>query len=243
MQRCLDGSVANDPEELPGVKSGLGVQSQIAVPLEIAGTRRGVLTAQSGRPEFFSERDLRFVQAVSRWVGNVAHRAELAEQTAAAALERGRRLAADELVTVLAHDLRNHLTPIRAHIDILAKRARREEHLANVADTTKLRQSVDRLTRLISDLLDIARVDQGLFMASPEPLDLGYLLRDLRDALGSPEVSIEVHAPPELCALADPMRLRQALENPAGPDRLSVVGLQVGRHAPPVSISGAGADT
>jgi signal transduction histidine kinase len=116
-------------------------------------------------------------------------------------------------VTVLAHDLRNHLTPIRARIDILATRARREGHSANLADTTKLRQCVDRLSRLISDLLDIARVDQGLFMVSPEPLDLGYLLRDLRDAVGSAEVGIEVHAPPELCVLADPMRLRQALEN------------------------------
>jgi two-component system OmpR family sensor kinase len=76
-------------------------------------------SAQSAQPEFFAEQDLRFLQAVSRWVGSVVHSAELAERTEAAILEKGRRMAADELVTVLAHDLRNYLTPIRARVQLL----------------------------------------------------------------------------------------------------------------------------
>jgi DNA-binding CsgD family transcriptional regulator len=90
----LDGSVENDEEELVGVRRVLEVRSQIGVALDVGGFRRGALTAQSTEPEFFSQRDLRFLQAVSRWVGNVAHNSELAERNAAAAIEEGRRLAA-----------------------------------------------------------------------------------------------------------------------------------------------------
>jgi two-component system, OmpR family, sensor kinase len=212
-QPHLSGRVDQDPDELIGVKGTLGVRSQIGVPLDIAGIRRGALLAQSAQPNFFSDRDLRFLQAVSRWVGNVAHRAELAEHSAAAARAQGRRLAAEELVTVLAHDLRNFLTPIRARLDMLSRRAAREEHRANLKDVQSLHGSVGRLERLILDLLDVARIDQGLFRLSPQPFDLVVLAHELSDVLGAPQSPIVVQGPAELGITGDSMRLRQALEN------------------------------
>ena len=195
------------------MRQTLGVRSQMGVPLEVDGTRRGALTAQSTERDAFSERDLHFLQAVSHWVGNMAHRAELAERTAAAALEQGRRLAADELVTVLAHDLRNYLTPIRGRLELLRRRAQREQHTPNLHDVQELQRSVDRLGRLISELLDIARIDQGLFVLRPEPMDLVILARDAAEAVQVVGTPIRVEAPPELALTADPARLRQALEN------------------------------
>jgi DNA-binding CsgD family transcriptional regulator len=158
----FDGDVQKDDEELIGVRRELNVHSHIAVPLEMGEVRRGVLSAQSTQPDFFSDRDLRFLRAVSRWVANTARSAELAERNAAAALEQGRRLAALELVTVLAHDLRDHLAPIRGRVDMLQRRAAREEDALDLRDTAELRKSVDYLSRLVSDLLDVVRIDQGL---------------------------------------------------------------------------------
>jgi DNA-binding NarL/FixJ family response regulator len=63
----------------------------------VAGQRRGVLMACSATPEFFSERDLRFLEAVAGWVGMVTNRAELSEELAFQAERRGERKAADEL--------------------------------------------------------------------------------------------------------------------------------------------------
>jgi two-component system, OmpR family, sensor kinase len=210
----LDGRVDEDAHELAGVKRALGVRSQVVVSLEVDGARRGTLSAQSAQPDFFSELDLRFLQAVSRWVGSVVQRAELAERTAAAILEQGRRLAADELVTVLAHDLRNYLTPIRARVQLLSRRAAREQNGANVRDLGMLQQTVDRLAALISELLDVARLDQGLFTLSPQPLDLAALAHELAEGLSAPgRTAIRVQAPPELPIMADPARLRQALDN------------------------------
>jgi signal transduction histidine kinase len=143
----------------------------------------------------------------------VLRRIELDEQNAAASVEHGRQMAAEELVTVLAHDLRNHLAPILGRVDIVRRRAAREGHEANIRDTLELRRSVDRVNRLISDLLDVARIDQGLFEVAPEPLDLTTLVREAAEGLTVPGTQIEVDVPVEMTAVVDPARIRQALEN------------------------------
>src|SRR6476660_7866408 len=74
------GHADQDPEQLRGMIEGLGVRSEITVPIEIQATRRGVLSAVSVRPEGFTEADVRFLTAVAGWIGLVIQRAELFEQ-------------------------------------------------------------------------------------------------------------------------------------------------------------------
>jgi two-component system OmpR family sensor kinase len=212
-QAHIDGDVQKDEEELPGIRRGLNVRSQIAVPLMAGDVRRGVLTAQSTQPDFFAQRDLLFLQAVSRWVGSVLQRLELAEGNEAAAREQGRRLAAEELVTVIAHDLRNHLAPILGRVDLLQRRANRQKQAWMLRDTAEIRKAIERLGRLISDLLDVARIDQGLFEVLPESMDLAVLVSEAAEALQVPCTRIEVDTASELRVVADPARLRQAVEN------------------------------
>jgi PAS domain S-box-containing protein len=50
------------------------------VSLEVNAERRGVLSASSSRSDVLTEQDLRFLEAVSHWVGVVIHRVELEEQ-------------------------------------------------------------------------------------------------------------------------------------------------------------------
>jgi len=96
----LTGRADEDPEQLRGMIQGLGVRSEIAVPMDVNGERRGVLSALSLQPDFFTEDDLRFVRAVASWIGMVTHRAELFEHATWDAARRGRREAADELATL-----------------------------------------------------------------------------------------------------------------------------------------------
>ncbi|HZG69133.1 MAG TPA: GAF domain-containing protein, partial [Herpetosiphonaceae bacterium] len=49
------GHVDQDPDELPGVKGPLGVRSAIVVPLDVDGTRRGVVQADTEEPDRFAE--------------------------------------------------------------------------------------------------------------------------------------------------------------------------------------------
>ncbi|WP_437977072.1 GAF domain-containing sensor histidine kinase [Sorangium sp. So ce295] len=209
----ITGHSEQEPGELPGLVHELGVRSHIAVRLVVDGERRGVVSAHSAAPDFFSDEDLRFLGAVAHWIGALTHRAELVEQVTSAALAQGRRRAAEELITVLAHDLRNHLTPLMGRLGLLHRRAELDGRVDDVRDADRATESVARLGQLISDLLDVGRIEQGLFEIAPAPMDLVSLARDIAVALGTPSVEIRVEGPRELVVVADRDRLRQALEN------------------------------
>lgn len=207
------GRADTDPGELRGVTEGLGIRSVLAVPLQVQGERRGVLQVDSTRPEQFTPLDRDFLLAVAQWIGSIAHRAELAEQVRREEAAQARRRAADELITVLAHDLGNYLTPLAGRVDLMRRRAVREQHARFQADAEALAHVVTRLRRLIGDLLDAGRLDQGLFTLLPQPLDLVALVQDTAASLAGESCPIVVQAPDELALTADPARLRQALEN------------------------------
>ncbi|WP_437550760.1 GAF domain-containing sensor histidine kinase [Sorangium sp. So ce367] len=209
----ITGHSEQEPGELPGLVHELGVRSHIAVRLVVDGERRGVVSAHSAAPDFFSDEDLRFLSAVAHWIGALTHRAELVEQVTSAALAQGRRQAAEELITVLAHDLRNYLTPLMGRLGLLHRRAELDGRVDDVRDADRATESVARLGQLISDLLDVGRIEQGLFEIAPAPMDLVSLARDIAVALGTPSVEIRVEGPRELVVVADRDRLRQALEN------------------------------
>ena len=65
------------------------------------GERRGALVASSAKPGAFSERDLAFLETVSRWVGLVARRAELAAQFAGHGAGDSRGVTAEEQLGAL----------------------------------------------------------------------------------------------------------------------------------------------
>ena len=88
--------------EAKGIVEDLGVRSAINVAIEVAGVRRGVLLASSATPEFFSERDVRVVEAVAHWLGLVGYRLAYTEQVVARAAEESLRLAAETVVGALS---------------------------------------------------------------------------------------------------------------------------------------------
>jgi signal transduction histidine kinase len=65
-------------------------------------------------------------------------------------------------------------------------------------------------------MLDVARIDQGIFSMQAEPVPLLALLEDTAGALATAEHPIAVEAAEELTVVADPARLRQCLENLLG---------------------------
>ncbi len=209
----LTGHAEGDPRALSGFTKGLGIRSMMLVPFDVNNERRGVLQAVSTRSDQFSERDLELLQAVARWMGMVAHKAELIKEITREAAELGRRAAAEDLITILAHDLRNYLTPLKARIDLLRQRADRDHRARDLRDAVEAAAALDRLQRMISDLLDAGRLEQGLFTVSPLPVDLAPLVRETVAAMRTPATEIQIFAFHEVIVSADPERVRQALEN------------------------------
>jgi signal transduction histidine kinase len=208
----LDNNVDRDPNELPGIVVSLGVRSSLSAPFEVNGVRRGVLSAVSTRSEAFQPADLPFLEAAARWIGMLAHRAELTTQARGAELEQGRRAGADEVITVLAHDVRNHLHPLLTRLQIMRLHAAAGEYIS-VSEIDKATRSVQRLARLSEDLLDLRRLDEGLFALNWAALDLVALARETGASLSTTTVSVKVTGLNEVVLIGDANRLRQALEN------------------------------
>lgn len=210
----LTGHADQDPSQPRGVIETLGVRSMAAAPIDVAGVRRGVLSLASPRTEAFSSEDLALVRIVGAWVGSLVHRAELAAAAAASAAADGRRAIAEELVTILAHDVRNLLHPIIARITLLRDRADTEGRKSDLHDTTRLLAGVGRLSAIVTDLLDVAKLDTGVLALKRERIDLVALLRVTAETLRPPDVEVRLDSFCEqLLYEVDGERLRQAIEN------------------------------
>ncbi len=201
----------------------LGVRSLLLAPVDVPGRPRAVLSVASTAVDRWSEDDLEFTRAVASWIAQVLHRAQLVEDLSVASREEGRRAAANELVTVLAHELRNVLSPLRGRLGLLEGRAKRDGRDADRRDVDLATRSLRRLTRMVDDLLDIGRIDAGLFELDLEPIDVPPLVHAVAEEMEGAGHRIEVRAPNELVIDAD-RRVRHVVEN--------LVGNAV-KHAPP----------
>lgn len=210
----LDGHVDRDPDELLGIRETLAVRSQVGVPLEIGGKRIGVVMVASQKPDFFGKDALRFSTVVVRWLSLLVHRAELVERMTKEATALGRRTAAEELVTLVAHDLRNHLGPIDLRLKLMMRRAEREGRIADHADLTHALRSTERLEAMISDILDVARIDRGVFTLETRPLDIVPLVQEVAHTLSTPAHPVVVKpSVQQVMVLGDAARVRQCIEN------------------------------
>ncbi len=203
-----------DPQILPGMRDGLGIRSMIIVPLDVNTKRRGVLLACTARREAFTAAaDGHFLASVARWIGVIVHRAELVEQMRREATERAQQTVANELITILAHDLRNYLAPLRGRIDMLLSRARRDNRSTDIRDAQLALISFERLHQMIKNMLDSARLEQGLFTFEAHSFYLNELVEKTVIMLRTPDHPIQVFSPEEVCVEGDPEYIQQVLEN------------------------------
>ncbi|MGH2518223.1 MAG: HAMP domain-containing sensor histidine kinase, partial [Chloroflexota bacterium] len=112
-----------------------------------------------------------------------------------------------------SHELRTPLTSLAGYIDILRKGGKDEPAtLERVLGT--MRAEVQRLTRLVSDLVALARLDAG-DQLQIRPVDLTRLVEDVYEQAKAmaPSREINLRANDGLWVQADLDRLRQVLLN------------------------------
>ncbi|MFJ9155140.1 ATP-binding protein [Streptomyces sp. NPDC102270] len=128
----------------------------------------------------------------------------------AQALARERSFIADA-----GHELRTPLTTLKAELE-LARRPGRPHH-ALVDAITAAADDTDRLIRLAEDLLVLARADEGhafLRTAPTAPADILTRAVHAASARAHPRgVRLNLHADAQVRIVADPDRLRQAVDN------------------------------
>lgn len=126
--------------------------------------------------------------------------------------------AKDDFLAVAAHELRSPLAAVRSYADLLIRREQRreKEDATDLRGLTILSQQVSHMLRLVDNLLDMSRLDAGLFSLQLQRVNLVALTQQvidqLRPTIGERDVQLTSDAP-DLLVTCDPLRIRQVLTN------------------------------
>lgn len=172
-QVFLTGDALNDPRVIAHYARLWKVNSLIVVPLRIEDRRIGVMRVGSFRKNFFNQGHEEFVQVISEeaavLIENAIRAKRLAEMNSQ--LAHMHRLK-DDFVSTVSHEFKTPLTTIRGFLDVVLD----GEAGPLTEDQRKFlgisKSSAERLTLLVSDLLDISKLEGGAAMEFV-PLDLG----------------------------------------------------------------------
>lgn len=122
----------------------------------------------------------------------------------------------DEFLAMLAHELRNPLTPIRNAAHVLGRLGSKEPRVQWAQQT--IERQVDHLTRLVDELLDVSRIVRGKVTLKMEPVELAGVVNQALE-MARPQIDAKGHQvalklPREpIHLLGDPVRLTQVVLN------------------------------
>ena len=145
------------------------------------------------------------------------HRLRIALETERAARAEAERAikARDETLAIVAHDLRNPAHAIMAAAALLGLQVTDEKSRRHLA---VVERSATEMERLISDLLDVARIDAGTFALQRELLDVSTLIAEAAEAFQTQarakDIVLRSEVAQDVKAIdGDPDRLPRVLSN------------------------------
>jgi signal transduction histidine kinase/ActR/RegA family two-component response regulator len=189
----------------------LGIRSAMVVPIRTSGDVVGAITfmAAGDAARRFAPGDLALAEEVALRAGVAVENARL--YTAA---QRANRLK-DEFLATLSHELRTPLNAVLGWARMLEEGHVSPERLPHAVGI--IRRNAEAQARLISDILDVARITSNKLHLDLQPVDVSDTIRLAVDAIESQArsqgVRVIVTAEPGLTARADPARLQQMAWN------------------------------
>ena len=121
----------------------------------------------------------------------------------------------DEFMSIASHELKTPITTIKAFTQILLQRSKKQNDNQNLNYLEKMDKQVNNLTNLVSDLLDVSRIQAGKMSLEKEVFDINELLNDTINNLQITHPSHKLIKQGEIKAEinADKRRIEQVLIN------------------------------
>ena len=189
--------------------------SMMGVPLVAHDRLMGALVVASSRPgRPYRDSDLRLLVELGRRAALALDNARLFRSMQRAVQIR------DEVLGVVAHDLRNPLATIALQATLLQRlEAELGPRVRKLGDS--IESAAKRMSRLVQDLLDAARIESGSLAIEPERVSAAQIVlrsgESQKALMASSSLQLQVELPQELPDIwGDRDRLFQVFENLLG---------------------------
>jgi signal transduction histidine kinase len=195
-----------------------GARGFVSLPIISRGEPIGSLVLLDRGHRRFSPADLAFLESAAGQIALSIENARLYQHTRdlLQEVEYSNQLK-DEFISIASHELRTPLTAVRGYSEMLLRRVRTQpDREADLKALETIYLQVDRMNRLIGDLLDVTRITGGHLAHRPQRVDLVALVRHMVEQQQPLTTQHTFHFradPPVIVGLVDGGRLEQVILN------------------------------
>lgn len=124
----------------------------------------------------------------------------------------------DEFLSIASHELKTPLTSIKAYIQLLDRKLKLGSESAEAGFMMKVQDQIEKLNSLITDLLDVSKIENGKLKINKKPASLERVIQNAIDTIlqthDETKVKIERHGIiPDILIPFDEIRIEQVLIN------------------------------
>jgi PAS domain S-box-containing protein len=119
----------------------------------------------------------------------------------------------DEFISIASHELKTPLTTIKGFFQLIKRDVTEQTSLGSFV--VKAERQVERLSRLIEDLLDVSKINAGKMVYNKDNFDFSTLLADTVESIQHTSTThqIELHSACDIQFYGDQLRIEQVLIN------------------------------
>jgi signal transduction histidine kinase/DNA-binding response OmpR family regulator len=196
-----------------------GARSFIEVPVRAQNDALGIIQLASRTPRKFHPEEVNLLVTIGNQMGLAIQKAQLYDETKRQAVELDKlnKMQAD-FTAMIAHDLRSPLMSITGATEVMMNGIFGEVNDEQKKWLAKILANGSSLVNLVSDFLDVSKLEAGYVNINAEATDLGQLLQNSLDnyliLAQNKNITVKKIIHPSIPAVhADARRLDQVLGN------------------------------
>ncbi|BEV02864.1 ATP-binding protein [Chryseobacterium gambrini] len=123
----------------------------------------------------------------------------------------------DEFLSIASHELKTPLTSIKAYVQLLERKLKLDKESAEAGFLTKVQDQIEKLNTLITDLLDVSKIENGKLKITKKPVNLESVISNAIDTIvQTHESRVKIKrdgTKPDILIPLDAIRIEQVLIN------------------------------
>ena len=205
--------IRDDPQGADLYRRGR-IGAVMATPISAGERRVGVLVLYAERPPIFADNDRELSQMLADQAAVILESRMLIEHAARVRAGEDATRLKEDFLSAAAHDLKTPLTTVVAQAQFLERKASRDPLApSDLVGLQRIVREGQRLSALVTDLLDSARMEQGRVVLDREPVDIGALVSAVVARRRTDTRACEVEIRGAVVGNYDGRRIEQLVEN------------------------------